>query len=533
MTQLLYVPDAPQVTGLDHHTQNLFEQAWRQWQLKIPRNIERLVYLDGKNKLKDLKVSIPPELVDRLNVVSGWAEKAVSEPTNRTVWEGVVDENGNDDPLGIAQLLYANRFRVELRQGIRAAYSYSCSFASQTPGDTAAGEPEVINMFHSAMYATGIWDRRRRELSVGLLINEVDPLGRPLKLTIMLPYENVVCVKGPVTWYVESVLRSPVGRVTLEVYPNNPELDRPFGRSRIDRRVMSIVDRAVRGGSRLDVHSEIFSAMKLFLLGVGEEAFLDDQGNTVPMWDFYLGRMNALGVNEEGDKPDIKSISAESPEPHIATLRQYASEFSGHTGVPLGSLGIAQDQPESADAKNVAREDMLFLVENQHEVLGQANRRSFENMVMIRDRTDVPPPEAATLEQIWRRPDRASQAALADAGYKQVEAADLKGTRVGMRMIGMSQALINQAESEKRRAGSAQLLEQIRASGPAPAAPESGSAASGLDEALKEAQVQRAKGDALGSYRRAGVKAESAARLVGIEDVEFIPGDPITIRQPE
>lgn len=529
MTQM-FVPGPPQVVGLDHTTQNLLDQAWRQWAQKIPRNIERLVYLDGKNKLKDLQISIPPELRDRLDVVSGWAEKAVSEPSNRTVWDGMLGLDGNPDPLGLDEILYRNRYPVELRQGIRAAYSYSCAFTSTTPGDVLSGEPESMIMFHSAMYATGVWDRRARALSVGLLINDVDAIGQPTKCTIMLPFETVICVKGPKSWYVDRVLRTPLCRVGLEVLPNNPELDRPFGRARIDRRVMSLVDRAVRGGARLDVHSELFSAMKLFLLGAGEDAFRDEQGNTVPMWTWYLGRFNALNRDEEGELPKIEKLSAESPEPHIATLRQLASEFSGHTGVPLGSLGIAQDQPESADAKNVAREDIIFLVENQHAVLTLAQLRTFENAVMIRDGLSEPPAEARSIEMLWRRPDRASQAALADAGFKQVEAAELRGTKVGMRMIGMSQAQIAQAESEQRRKGTTLLSERLAAAGGTPAAGEQ----SASEEALKQAQIAKAQADALGSFRRAGVESQQAAQLAGIDgSVEFIPGEPITIRAPE
>lgn len=40
----------------------------------------------------------------------------------------------------------------------------------------------------------------------------------------------------------------------------------------------------------------------------------------------------------------------------------------------------------------------------------------------------------------------------------------------------------------------------------------------------------RSKADALGLLRRAGVKADVAARTVGLDGLEFIPGEPITIR---
>lgn len=51
--------------------------------------------------------------------------------------------------------------------------------------------------------------------------------------------------------------------------------------------------------------------------------------------------------------------------------------------------------------------------------------------------------------------------------------------------------------------------------------------------ALEDAQVLKAKADALGVLRRAGVEASNAASLAGLENVKFIPGQPITIKQAD
>ncbi|QAB17123.1 phage portal protein [Leucobacter muris] len=525
---VMYLPAPPQVYGLDHTTQNILDQAWQQWAAKLPRNIERLIYLDGKNKLKDLRISIPPELLDDLNVVSGWAEKAVTEPANRTIWEGMLDEDGNPDPFDLRHLLYRNRYAVEFPQGVRASMTYSCAFQSVTPGDVLSGEPEVLIMHHSAMWATGLWNARLRELSAGLLVGAVDVLGAPTEIMLLTPFETLVCRKMAGGWILADRIKNPLGRCGLELMPLAPDLDRPFGRARVDRRVMSIVDRVVRAGSRLDVHSEAFSALKLFLLGADESAFTDEQGRTIPLWSYYMSRMNTLGVNEEGELPKIEKISAESPEPHIATLRQLASEFSGHTGVPLGSLGIAQDNPESADAKNVAREDIMFMVKQQHTVYGHAKRRTFENAIMIRDRLTEPPREIADLELLWRRPDHASDAALADAGMKQVTAAELQGTETGMRMIGMSEARIRQAVAEKRRMAAGTVLDRLTADG----ALAEGEEVAG-EAALRDAQIVKAQLDALGVGVRAGADPTEVAEKVGLAGIKMTGAVPVSLRMPQ
>lgn len=56
--------------------------------------------------------------------------------------------------------------------------------------------------------------------------------------------------------------------------------------------------------------------------------------------------------------------------------------------------------------------------------------------------------------------------------------------------------------------------------------------ASESQNALEAAQVLKAKADALGVLRRAGVEASNAAALAGLENVKFIPGQPITIKAP-
>lgn len=458
---MFYVPNAPQVIGLDHASQNALDKAWRQLMEKMPRNVERLVYLDGKNRLKDLAVAIPPALVNSLEIVSGWAEKAVTEPANRTVFDGMLNSDGSDDPLGLGEIMHANRFRSEFPQAVKSAMAQSCAFLSTTPGDVGAGEPAAMMMFHSAMHATGLWDRRKRALSTALLINEVDDLGSPTLLTLMLPTETLVIVKGTSSWYVESQIPNVLDHVGFHLLPLAPDLDRPFGRSRIDRRVMSLVDRAVRAGARLDVHSELFSAMKLILMGAGEGAFKDQSGNTIPMWQWTMSRLNVLSRDEEGELPHLEQIKAESPEPHIAGMRQLASEFSGHTGVPLGSLGIAQDNPESADAKNVAREDIVFLVEQQHTYFGDALLRAFGDVATLRDGRAPSVKDLLDIELLWRRPDRATRAADADAGMKQVSVAGLEGTPTGMRMVGLTNHQVKQGESDLRRLAGGSRIDRL------------------------------------------------------------------------
>lgn len=464
----LYAPvpfAAPQVFGLHPDDQDTMNLLVRQWAHRLPRNLQRMHYFDAKNGLKDLAVSLPPELVDLLEVVSGWPAKAVYELANRIVLDGVRGPDLEDrDPLGLASIMDDNRFGIEFPQAVASMLSQSVSFISTTPGDTTVGEPEVLIQFHSALWSTGLWDRRSRSLRAGLVVNELDGMGLPIRFTLMLPGQTVVCSKGA-GWFVDDAQATYLGpRVPIEMMPFRPTLERPFGRSRIDRPVMSLADRAMRAAARLEVHSELFSAIKLILLGAAEDAFQDRNGNPTPLWSFYMGRLNTLTKDEDGDLPKLEQIAAQSPEPHVAVQRQLAAEFSGHTGVPLGSLGIATDNPESAGAKQEARQDIIGDAEASHLVLTSALRRTAATALMLRDGLVEPPAELRDLQFRWRPPNRPTLASLADAGAKQVASVPmLADTEVGLELIGLDAGQIERVAVERRRASAGTVLDRVLA----------------------------------------------------------------------
>jgi hypothetical protein len=519
---------APKVFGLNDQTQTLLGELLTQWTQKFPRNVERMIYLDAKNRLKDLRIAIPPEVVNDLEVVVGWPEKAVYGLSNRIVWEGVTSASGSEDPLELRSLLRANRFAIELQQAIPSSLAHSVAFGTTTPGDVNDGQPPVMMMFHSAVWATGLWDKARRCLRGGLLINETDSLGQPTKLTLMTPAETLVCVKGPKMWYLDDRFPHRLRRVPMEHLPFRPTLDRPFGRSRIDRVVMSLTDRAVRASARLELHSELFSALKLILLGVEDEAFVDPSGRKIPLWDWYMGRFNTLSKDEDGDTPTLEKITAESPEPHIAVRRQLASEFSGHTGIPLASLGIATDNPASAQAMDKTSEDVIIDAMNQRPVYNAALDRMFENAVMIRDGLSEPPAEAADLANRWRNPGMPSVVSQSDAMVKQISAIPrLAETEVALEELGYSDEQILRIQSDFRRLdGAGTLGQMLDRAGTAPSGDPS-------TAPVADAADLKARFDALGVAVRSGVDPDDAAKRLGLGGILFTGAVPVSLRQPE
>jgi hypothetical protein len=68
---------------------------------------------------------------------------------------------------------------------------------------------------------------------------------------------------------------NPLGVVLVEPLTYDPQLDRPFGRSRITRAVMDITDRAARTVLRTEISAEFYASPQRYVLGADEEAWAD------------------------------------------------------------------------------------------------------------------------------------------------------------------------------------------------------------------------------------------------------------------
>ncbi|WP_435298529.1 phage portal protein [Timonella sp. A28] len=454
MTFLLGGGLAPRVIGLDHQTQALFDGCFMEWQARRPRNALRKSYVDSKQAHKHLGISIPPAMQD-IEVAVGLPETAVDKLAQRCMWDGVVAPNSSEDPFELEEVLDDNRFDIEFPQTVASQLTYSTAFQSASLGDVTAGEPQVKIMSHSALWSGAVWDSVRRQLRGFLAINSVDKLGRATSVTLFTAFEYIHCVQGAEsTWYVSDVRRHGLKRVPVESLPFKPTLERPFGQSRVNRRVMNLTDRAVRTILRLEVHSEMFSAPKFLLMGADDSAFMGPDGNPIPLWTWYMTRLNAIPKPEgdDAEMPTLEQISQQSPQPHNDQLRMIYAQFSGETSVPLNSLGIVQDNPPSAEGLYAMKEDLVIAASNNNRVLTYGLNRTMQNAVMLRDGLTDMPQELRRISQKFRNPAMPSVVSQSDAMVKQIAAIpELAQTDVALEELGYTSEQIQRIRGDIRR----------------------------------------------------------------------------------
>lgn len=449
------------VPSMDGADLDLLRTLLSRWADKVRRNQLRMTYYDGKNRLRDLGISIPPQLKS-VETVVGWPAKAVDSLAHRIVFDGFVLPGDQEDPYGLSAAFADNQMAMELPQAITSSLIHAVAFISTTHGDVEAGQPEVLVQARSGMYGTGIWDRSARALSSALSVAAVDADSVPTELVMHLPDRVGHIVRGAGGRWSAAWRRNPVGRVLVEPLVYRPDLDRPFGRSRISRPVMSITDEAVRTVLRTEVSAEFYTAPQRYALGLEEDAF----GDGGPGWKSILGRMFTVGKDEAGDLPVVGEFKQMTMQPHTDMLRSIASRFAGETSLPLGSLGIVQDNPSSAEAIYAAKEDLVIEAQDAGLSFGSRLARVGQNIVMLRDGLTTPPDELRWLEVNWQNPATPSVVSAADAVVKQVAAVPwLAESPLILKRMGYNQAEIVQLLADKRRAERAVQMRDLIAGG--------------------------------------------------------------------
>ena len=399
------------IPGLSDEDSQTLRQLLAIWKERLPKNLKRSLYYDAEQAFKDLGIALPPNMRN-LKYVLGWPTKAVKEPAQRSVFEGF-RRPGVDDPFELGETLVRNQFDLELGQGIISAYKHGCAFASVTKG--LEGEPDVMIRFHAADVSAAIWDRRARRVKAAVTIGALHQ-EMPLDIVLFLPDKVVRATRTKTSKWQSVVIPNTLGVCPVVPITYDPQLGQPFGRSRITNAVMNLGDMGVRTSARMEGNAEFYSAPKIALLGVDEDAF--DSSHSAK-WSMAIDRILAMSRDEDGNIPSLTQLTQASMQPHSEMLRTLASAFAAETNLPLSSLGVLHDNPSSAEAINASERDLVRLVRHQNRfVLGPELVELAGLAVMVRDGLQAPPADIYRLQAKWANPEFQSVSVLADAAMK-------------------------------------------------------------------------------------------------------------------
>jgi hypothetical protein len=440
---------------------------------KRHRNEIRRRYYDGHNALKDMGISIPPQLRS-VEAVVGWPAKAVDAMSRRTILESFKSADGSTELTELVTAIWdGNRLASEIPAAHTSALIHSCAFVFIHLGDPDAGEPPVLVTVRSAEDATATWDRRTRSIREALSIVEYDEATRqPTLMNLWLP-GRVITLKRVSTDEFEATESVHGMGVPVEVLPYRADLNRPFGRSRISRAVMYNTDAAVRTMLRTEVGAEFYNAPQRYVLGADDTAFTDENGNEAPAWTVMLGRLLTLTRDEDGNLPTVGQFAQQTMQPNIDQLRAIAQMFAAESSLPVGSLGIVQDNPESAEAIRARNEELGIEIEHwERTTLAPAWQRIILRAVAMATDSPAALAEARTLRAVWGSWSTPSEVSAADAAVKRVTAIPrLAETDVELERMGYTPDQIDRIQAQWRRSQGAANLTALVQRGTQEAAP--------------------------------------------------------------
>ena len=448
MTRQLYVVNPDVVYGLGQDEVKMFTELCYVWSQRLARNSRRLTYYQSKNKRDDLGLAIPPPLKD-VETAVGWPAKAVDALAARSVFDGFTF--GGQEDAELSRILDENDFYEEYQEAVTSELITSPAFVTVTKGE--GDEPEVITSFYSALNACALWDWRRKRVRCGFTITDYDETllyGMvPSRLNFYTDGNVFDCWRSRNGRWSTRRMDNPQGRPLMEALVYRPSLDRPFGKSRISRAVMSITDSAVRSALRAEVSAEFYTSPQRYLLGADEETFKEDpDGKKLSMW---LGVVQAFTTNSEGEIPQYGQLPAMSMQPHVDYMRSLAARFAGETGIPVSMLGVIHDNPSSAEAMYAASEELIIEAEALNRTNGRALRNVARLVTAVRQGKTVSEltPDELDVRPNFKNPMRPSIASTADAMVKIAGAVEnFAATDVFWEQLGFTEDVRERVQSQ-------------------------------------------------------------------------------------
>lgn len=334
----------------------ILEELLRVFHGVQPRNKMLRDYYEGDIYVPDYGVSINPDLLQN-DQVCYWPDKAVNALAERINFDRYVFADGHQD-AALDAIMRSNRVGNAYSRYLPTKLTFGCMF-----GVVNASPKGAQIRFHSAQTGAAIPDGNHDSGTIGAGF-VISKWGRVTKRGAVVPTEIVLYEPKRVTilaridrdyWYVADTAETPEESPLMFAFAHKSTGMKPFGQSRINKAVRSLTRDAVRTMWHMEISSAFHAAPKLALLGLDDEQF-DALSQRKPQ--LYMDSVFMSTRDGNGNVPELKQISGNSPQPFIEQLRCLAGFFSGATGVPISSLGIVQDNPISAEAMATSKKTL-------------------------------------------------------------------------------------------------------------------------------------------------------------------------------
>jgi hypothetical protein len=381
-------------------------------------------YYEGTQPLSYMHPELQRELSDRIrSVIVFWPQLIVDSVEERLDVEGFRlpgEERGSEE---LSRVWQAN----DLDEGSQMAHidalvmrrSYVCVGTNEDDPDTPLVTPESpLELFHDT-------DPRDRSVRAALRrVNDIDALGgvSARYATLYLPNETIWCQGGEAGWVEYQRDGHGLGRVPVvplvnrrrlrgtTLTPRNTTVER-MGRSELAA-VIPLSDAACKQATDMMVAGEFVSIPFRGIFGVGPEDLIDSEGNKITPMQAIMGRLFTIG-EVEAKAFEFAAGQLSNFADAIKVLAQLVASISG---LPPEYLGLATDNPASADAIRAAEARLIKRAERKQRAFGGG----WEQVMRLVDRFQNGKwdDDLRRLEVMWRDAATPTVGMKADAAVK-------------------------------------------------------------------------------------------------------------------
>ena len=451
--------------GLEPEERDALEQLMDVYKRTRSRNSKLEDYYEGDVMVKDIGVDILPAEADiHVSLSCGWAKKAVKSLSSLVRFDDFVFENGEQDE-GLTRALAESGFYAAFSRYRVGMFKKGCMFATV---NSVGGHARV--RFHSADSAAAIMDVGRERIAYGFAIADakrvpwMDDEYEATQVNLFMPGDRVAIYHDDRDVWRAVHVATPDDRPMMEAFVYAPTDTKPMGSSRISKQVIDLVDDVLRVRLAMVLSTAFYSVPLRAILGLSD-AMYDKLSES--RWGTYLNPM-LLATSNKGQVPQLVQLPSNSPEALIRRLENDAELFSGETGVPLNSLGLRKDNPDSAEAIAESRKDLTEEAEDTIAGLQQSMRNVALLCMAVESNTTTDRLSEAQKGVMakFENPAMPSIAARTDAAMKIASIDEgFAGTDVFYEMVGFDQATIARVKAQKRRNNARLFLAQQYAAG--------------------------------------------------------------------
>lgn len=382
---------------------------------KIDTDLPGLKLLDayyaGKQRLAAIGLALPPEM-DALQVIVNWPRLAVDAIEERLDIEGfqLAGAAGADERLW--DWWQANDMDFESGLAHLDALILGRSYVTVTTGESDDDPP--IFTVESARSMTVSYDPATRRIAQGVRVFERDEAKQATGVVLYQPGRVARYRKSNGRWVLDDEDTFDLDIVPIVPIVNRARVGARDGTSEMCD-VMALTDAACRTLTNLQAAQEFLAVPQRYVLGASQDDFVDRDGNKIPVWEAYIGRLWALGNSDA----KVGQLNAADLRNFVEVINHYARLVASITGLPPHFLGFSSENPASADAIRSAEARLVKRAERRARAFGEAWERLMRLALRMVGDDDT---AARRLETVWRDPSTPTYAARADAVTKQFAA---------------------------------------------------------------------------------------------------------------